>query len=143
VIVVDANVLLYAYNAGSPEHERCRTWLDEALAGPSPVAFTWLTILAFLRLATSPRIFQQPLTMAEAVAHVSRWLVVPTAVLLEAGPMHWELLKSTLLEAQAAGNLVTDGAIAALALENGAAVCTTDRDFRRFTGLRLIDPLAA
>ena len=143
MILVDANVLLYCYNAGSPEHERCRTWLDKAFADPSPVAFTWLTILAFIRVSTNQRIFQRPLTMAEAVATVSRWLVHSNAVLLEPGPGHWELLKTTLVDAQATGTLTTDAAIATIAMENGAAVCTTDRGFRRFTGLRLIDPLAA
>ena len=143
MILVDANVLLYCYNAGAAEHERCRTWLDRAFADVTPVAFTWLTILAFIRVSTSQRIFQQPLTMVEATANVSRWLARSNAVLLEPGPGHWEMLKEILLDAQATGPLTTDAAIAAIAIENGAALCTTDRDFRRFTGLRLIDPLAA
>lgn len=143
MILVDANVLLYAYNAGSAEHERCRDWFDRAFAEAPPVAFTWLTILAFIRVGTSQRIFQQPLTMTEALSTVSRWLTHSNAVLLEPGPGHWELLKATLLDGQATGPLTTDAAIAAIAIENGAAVCTTDRGFRRFSGLRLIDPLAA
>jgi toxin-antitoxin system PIN domain toxin len=142
LILVDANVLLYAYHPRSSHHDRCRRWLEAAFSGDGPVALCWLVVLAFLRISTSARAFEQPLTMAEALAIVSEWLALPAIVMVEPGPRHWETLHHMLSDAQVVGPMVTDAAIAALALEHGAAVCTTDRDFRRFSGLRLVDPLA-
>lgn len=143
MILVDANVLLYAYHPRSQHHERCRAWVERAFSGTAPVAVCWMVVLAFLRIGTNARAFEQPLTMAEAVAIVSEWLALPAVVLLEPGPKHWEILQQLLVEARVAGPLVTDAALAALAVEHGGAVCTTDRDFRRFQGLRIIDPLTA
>jgi toxin-antitoxin system PIN domain toxin len=143
VILVDVNVLLYAYHPRAPQHERCRSWLQNALGGDQPVALCWLVVLGFLRLSTSPRVFDVPLTIAEATAIVSGWLSRPQLVMLEPGDAHWGILQQVMTDAQISGPMVTDAAIAALALEHGAALCTTDRDFRRFDGLRLIDPLAA
>jgi uncharacterized protein len=143
LILVDANVLLYAYNSGAPQHGRCRGWLDEALAGPAPLAFSWLTVLAFLRLSTQVRVFQVPMPMSDATGAVSEWFAMPNVVMLDPGERYWEILAQLINTGQVRGPLVTDAAIAALALEHGAALCTTDRDFRRFDGLRLIDPLAA
>jgi toxin-antitoxin system PIN domain toxin len=142
VILVDANVLLYAYHPRAPQHEPCRSWLQDALGGDQPVALSWLGVLAFLRLSTSPRVFDAPLTMAEATAAVSSWLSRPQVIMVGPADRHWEVLQDVILDAQVAGAMVTDAALAALALEHGCAVCTTDRDFRRFKGLRLIDPTA-
>jgi uncharacterized protein len=142
LILVDANVLLYAYNIGAPQHGRCRAWLEKALAGPAPLAHSWLTILAFLRLSTHVRVFQEPMPMPEALGAVSEWLAMPNAVIVDPGERYWEILSGLIHAGQVRGPLVSDAALAALALEHGAAICTTDRDFRRFDGLRLIDPLA-
>jgi uncharacterized protein len=143
MILVDVNVLLYAYHPRAPQHESCRSWLQAALGGEQPLALCWLVVLAFLRLSTSPRVFDVPLTTSEAVIVVSGWLSRPQVVMLEPGERHWDILQDVLNDGQVSGPLMTDAAMAALALEHGAAVCTTDRDFRRFAGLRLIDPLAA
>jgi toxin-antitoxin system PIN domain toxin len=143
VILVDANVLLYAYNTGSPQHDRCRAWLDDALTGTVPVALSWFVILAFVRLSTHARVFREPLTMSEAVAIVSKWMSVPSVVVIDPGERYWQILRELMAEARVAGPLVSDAALAALALEHGASVCTTDRDFKRFEGLRLVDPLDA
>ena len=143
MILVDVNVLLYAYHPRASQHESCRSWLQRALAGEQPVALCWIVVLAFLRLSSSPRVFDVPLTVAEAAGIVSGWLSRPQVVLLEPGERHWDILQNVMIDAQVSGPLVTDAEIAALALEHGCAVCTTDRDFRRFDGLRLIDPLAA
>lgn len=143
MILVDVSVLLYAYHPRAPQHERCRSWLQDALTGEQPLALCWMVVLAFLRLGTSPRVFDIPLTVAEALAVVSGWLARPQVVLLEPGERHWELLQDVIVTGQVAGPMITDAAIAALALEHGCTVCTTDRDFRRFEGLRLIDPLAS
>ena len=141
--LIDANVLLYAYHPQAEQHKRCRAWLEGAFSGPTPVGLAWMTIQAFIRISTHPRVFEQPLSTDEAAAIVSGWLELPSLVLVEAGDRHWAIFRKLLREGQVVGPLVTDAALAALALEHGAALCTTDRDFTRFPGLRLISPLAA
>ena len=143
MILIDANVLLYAYNNGAPQHDRCRGWLETALAGPGPLAYSWLTIFAFLRLSTQVRVFHEPLPMSDALNAVSEWLAMPNAIILDPGERYWVLFERLIHAGQVRGSLVSDAALAALALEHGATICTTDRDFKRFDGLRLIDPLAA
>jgi len=143
VILVDANVLLYAYHPRAEQHERARTWFETTLSDLEPVGLAWSTILAFLRLATSARVFERPLSTAEAETIVSAWLAEPTVVLVDPGDRYWEILRTLLIDAQVTGPLVTDAALAALAIEQGATLVTTDRDFVRFRGLRLSNPLQA
>lgn len=143
MIVVDANVLLYAYHPRSEKHPACRAWVEETFSGPTPVGLPWVTTWAFLRIATNPRAFEQPLTMQEAAAIVSSWLDQPVVRRMEPGERYWEILTRLLLDAQITGPLVTDAAIAALAIENGATVCTTDLDFARFPQIRTVDPTRA
>ena len=139
--LLDANILLYAYNADSPHHEACRIWLEAALNGAEPVALPWQTVLAFIRIATNPRAVAQPLAVSQVCAIVDRWLQQPNVTSLAPAERFWPLLREQLLEARITGPLVTDAALAALALEHGAVLCSTDRDFRRFSGLALVDPL--
>ncbi len=143
MILVDANILLYAYNAEAEQHSRSRAWLEAALSGPDLVRFAWLTLWAFLRIATSPRVFYRPLSTSEAEDAVSSWLAQPIAGVLEPGERHWEILRGLLRDSQAVGPLVMDAALAAIALEHGAVLCTTDRDFSRFSGLKWTSPLVA
>jgi len=143
VILVDANVLLYAYQPRSEHHDRCRAWVAKAFSGEEPVCMAWVTILAFIRISTNPRIFEAPLSAGEAIAIVSSWLARPVVSILEAGEQCWEILRVLLVEAQISGPLVMDAFLAALALENGATLVTTDRDFSRFPKLRLSNPTAA
>jgi hypothetical protein len=140
VIFVDANVLLYAYNSSSEHHAACRRWLEDALNGSEQVGFPWQTLLAFLRISTNPRVFVRSLQAAEAAAIVDDWLARPQAVVVEPDHEFWPALKHQLQAAQVSGPLVSDAAIATLALQHGARLCTTDRDFARFAGLRTIDP---
>lgn len=140
MILVDANVLLHAYQPRSPQHERCRVWLEQAVSGQEPVCIAWVTVLAFIRISTNPRIFEAPLSAAEAIAIVSSWLERECVAVLEAGEQCWEILRGLLVEAQVSGPLVMDAFLAALALENGATLVTTDRDFSRFPKLRRSDP---
>jgi toxin-antitoxin system PIN domain toxin len=142
VILVDANVLLYAYQPRSESHQRCRAWVEEAFSGEEPVGLAWVTILAFIRISTSPRIFEQPLLAAEAVSAVSSWLERPSVSVLEAGERCWEIFRHLLVEAQVTGPLVMDDFLAAVALENGATLVTTDRDFARFPNLKVRNPAA-
>jgi uncharacterized protein len=141
VKLLDANILLYAHNTATEQHERARRWLEDALAGPVPVAFCWPTILAFLRIATSPRAVSRPLQIAEASSIVESWLAVPIATLLLPTDRHWEILGKLLVVGQASGPLVSDAHLAALAIEHGATLITNDRDFARFAGLRVDYPL--
>jgi len=141
MILVDANILLYAYHPRSDLHDVCRRWLEEAFSGPSPVHIAWITILAFLRISTSARVFERPLSMPEARAVVTGWLTAPAVSVLEPGDRYWEILSDLLVRSQVSGPLVTDAALAALALEHGVTVCTTDRDFTRFPGLKLQNPV--
>lgn len=134
--IVDANVLLYAVNASAPRHDRARRWLDGALAGREPVGFAWTVLLAFVRLATHPAVFERPLTPAEATGVVRAWLAQPAVVVVEPTPRHADLLAGLLAEAGTAANLVNDAHLAALALEHDAVVVTFDADFGRFAGLR-------
>lgn len=141
--LIDANLLLYAYHPASEHHDRARAWLEDALSGDEPVGLAWQTILAFLRLTTNPRVFETPISMAEAASVVSEWLAQPGVAILEPSERHWSLLQRLLSAAQAQGPLVADAHLAALAVEHGATLCTHDRDFARFPGLGVAYPLAA
>jgi toxin-antitoxin system PIN domain toxin len=139
--VLDLNVLLYAVNADGPRHARAHAWLEATLSTESSVAIPWTVILGFLRLATHPDVFQRPLTVEQAVGVVESWLERPSVVTLSPGTDHWTMLRDLLLEAGTAGNLTTDAHLAALAIEHGAELCSTDADFARFKTLRWINPL--
>jgi hypothetical protein len=143
VILVDANLLLYAYYPRAEQHGASRAWLEAALGGSQLVRFAWLTLWAFLRIGTNPRVFERPLTPSEASAAISSWLAQPAAGILEPGERHWEILRGLMSEGQTTGPLVMDAAIAAIAMEHGATLCTTDRDFARFPGLKWTNPLAS
>lgn len=143
MIIVDANLLLYAYDQGSPQHSASRQWLEDVLSGSAPVRFPWLSIWAFVRIATNPRVFVHPLSPAEAHTAVVAWLQQPNAAVIEPGERHLEILDTLMRDGQAAGPLVMDAALAAIAIEHGATLCSTDRDFARFPGLDWQDPLAS
>jgi len=143
MMLVDANLLLYAYDPAAREHEASRLWLEASLSGTVLVRFSWLTVWAFLRIITNPRVFERPLTMAEAEHHVSSWLAQPVAGILEPGDRHWEILRPLARDGQVSGPLVMDAALAAIAIEHGATLCTTDRDFARFPGLTWVNPIAS
>jgi hypothetical protein len=141
VILVDANLLLYAYNSSSDHHQASREWLEAALSGEERIGLSWTVLLAFLRLATTPRVFQEPLSMTEASAIVSDWLARPNVAVVYPTERHWEVLSSLLAVTRTRGKDVTGAHLAALALEHGGTFCTTDRDFARFPGLKTLDPL--
>lgn len=143
MILIDVNLLLHAYNSKAEQHERSRAWLEGVLSRPDFVRFAWLTLWAFLRIATSPRVFDRPLSTSEAEGAISSWLAQPVAGILEPGERHWEILRGLVRDGQAVGPLVMDAVLAAIALEHGATLCTTDRDFSRFSGLKWTNPLAA
>jgi toxin-antitoxin system PIN domain toxin len=141
VILVDANLLIYAHDVRSRLHQATRSWFNQILGAPRPVGLAWVTLLAFLRITTSSRALSSPLLVSEAVAVIDDLLQRPPVVVLQPGERHWSILQRCVMDGQAAGNLLTDAHLAALAIEHGAVLCTTDRDFARFPGLRWGNPL--
>jgi len=142
VTLIDVNIMLYSYDSSSPHHERARGWLEGIFSSSETVGLAWMTIAAFLRIGTTSRALKHPFTIAQAIEIVSGWLSRPTVSLLNPGERHWEILRHFLQEGQAPGPLVMDAHLAALAVEHGATLATTDKDFTRFPKLRLLNPLA-
>jgi toxin-antitoxin system PIN domain toxin len=141
VIVPDANVLLYAYHEGAPQNVRARRWVESAFSGSEPIGLTWQCITAFVRITTHNNVFAHPYTAPEALAIVRSWLAAGPVRILEPGARYFDIFADLLASSQASGPLVMDAALAAMAIEVGATLATTDRDFRRFDGLKLLDPL--
>lgn len=141
MILIDANILLHAYNTRSKDHESARRWLEATLSGTALVRLAWMTIWAFVRISTNPRAFEHPLSMSEARAIVTSWLDRPNADVVDPDERHWDILGALLDDGQTVGPLVMDAVLAAIAIEHGATLCTTDRDFSRFDGLTWTNPL--
>jgi hypothetical protein len=140
VKVVDANVLLYAVNSDAERHEQARSWLDSTLSGRGVVGFSWIALLAFIRLSTKPGLFPSPLSTQDAMDRVREWLAPGNAVLLESTDRHIDVLAGLLGSVGTSGNLINDAHLAALAIEHGGEVISYDHDFGRFPGLRWSPP---
>jgi uncharacterized protein len=133
--IVDANVLIYAVNSASPQHETAQQFLDASLNGAEPVGFAWVAMLAFLRITTRPGILASPLSVGAALEIVDAWLGQASAHIAHPGVRHAEILGNTLRLAGTGGNLTTDAHLAAIAIEYGAELWSFDTDFQRFSGL--------
>jgi len=142
MILVDANLLLYAANRAAPEHPRAVAWLDGQLNGTSRVGLPWPSLLAFVRLASNPVVLRRAVTPGEAWRQVEAWLACGPAWIPEPGPAHTELLGAFLRRPGTTSRLVPDAHLAALAVEHGLTLCSTDGDFARFPGLAWRNPLA-
>ena len=142
MILLDANLLLYAYDSSSQHHLKARQWLENTLSEHLPVRLAWITIVAFLRISTNRKIFENPLSISEATLIVKEWLEHPVVDVLNPTERHWFILSRLLSDGQASGPLVMDAHLAALAIEHGARLYTTDRDFSRFDDLQVINPLS-
>ena len=138
----DVNLLLYAVDSTSPRHEAARRWLEERLSGTETFGFAWTVLLAFVRLSTHRSVFERPLTLAQAFDLVDEWLAQPSAAVLHPTDRHAAVVRELLEPVGAAGNLVVDAHLAALAIEHGATLASSDRDFGRFPRLAWVDPLA-
>jgi len=136
VVIVDANVLLYAVDRASAHHEDARSWLDASLDGAEAVGLAWVALLAFVRIGTNPAILPKPMSADEAAGQAEAWLGAPAAVLVEPTTRHVGVLRGLLRGTGTAGNLVTDAHLAALAVEYGADIVSYDRDFARFAEVR-------
>jgi hypothetical protein len=141
MILVDVNLLLYAYDSTSRFHEQAKPWWEHTLSQPAPVGLPWATLLAFLRIATNPRVLTSPMDIAEASEHVESWIARPMVHIVQPTERHWEILQDLLVSTRSRANHVPDAHLAALAIEHGATLQTTDRDFARFPNLAWNNPL--
>ncbi|HEX4133671.1 MAG TPA: type II toxin-antitoxin system VapC family toxin [Bryobacteraceae bacterium] len=141
MIILDANLLIYAVNADAPLNRKAKSWLESALSGQETIGFPWNVLLAFLRLTTRPGLFRRPLTMETAFGLLASWLDQPSATIVHPGPRHLIVLRDLLAPLGTGGNLTSDAHLAALAIEHGAELCSSDTDFARFNGLKWRNPL--
>ena len=142
MILVDANILLYAENSLHPRNREARTWWDDQLSGSRSVYLCWTVLSAFIRIGTNPRVFEHPLSLEQAVARVQSWLEQPCTRVVRPTDRHWTVFQQMLSDGQAVANLVTDAHLAALAIEHGCELASTDSDFARFSKLKWINPLS-
>ena len=141
MILVDANLLIYAVDANAPRHAQARPWLEDLLSGTTAVGLAWVVILAFIRITTRPGILAKPLSTERAMEFVNSWLDQPYVTAVGPGEHHWRVLRNLLKTTGTAGNLVSDAHLAAIAIEHGAAIYSTDHDFKRFPGIEHVNPL--
>ncbi len=141
MILVDANLLLYAEDRLSPRHAQACAWWDAQLSGASPVCLSWIVLDAFIRIGTNPRVFSHPLSLDQALSRVESWMAQPCVRIVQPTERHWTVFRKMALAGQATANLVTDAHLAALAMEHGCELVSTDSDFSRFPGLRWRNPL--
>lgn len=142
MILVDANILLYAEDSLQSRHQRARSWWDDQLSGTGAVCLCWTVLSAFIRIGTNPRIFEHPLSLEQALVRVQSWLDQPCTRVVRPTERHWTVFKQLLTDGQAVANLVTDAHLAALAIEHGCELASTDSDFARFPKLKWRNPIA-
>jgi toxin-antitoxin system PIN domain toxin len=142
LILVDANILLYAEDSLQPRHHQARAWWDGQLSGTGVVCLCWTVLSAFIRIGTNPRVFEHPLSLEQALARVQSWLDQPCTRIVRPTERHWTVFKQVLTDGQAVANLVTDAHLATLAIEHGCELASTDSDFARFPKLKWRNPLA-
>jgi toxin-antitoxin system PIN domain toxin len=141
VNLVDANILLYAHFGRYTRHKRARAWLKSQLDGPEPVGLPWPSILAFLRVATNPHVFPNPISTLDAWDQVREWLSSETAWIPQPTEHHADVLAELLLQPGVTGKLIMDAHLAALAIEHGLTLYSADTDFARFRTLKWVNPL--
>jgi len=142
VILVDANLLIYAHVESFSQHKSALAWLDRQLNGSTRVGIPWDSLLAFLRLVTNARVFERPESVSNAWKQVRAWLSCDVVWIPQPTERHAELLEDLLAQPGVQGNLVPDAHMAALAVEHGLTLCSTDGDFARFPSLRWQNPIA-
>ncbi len=143
MILVDANILLYATIIDYPQHKRARAWFESQLNASSLVGIPWASLLAFLRIGTNRRLFSKPFAVTDAWARVSEWLDLPNVWIPLESERHADILGDLLEKTQSSASLVSDAHLAALAISHGLTLCSCDRDFARFPGLHWENPLRA
>jgi toxin-antitoxin system PIN domain toxin len=141
MILVDTNLLIYAVDTDSPRHPVALAWLNETVSSSVLIGLPWAVLTGFIRITTNHRVMRSPMNVEKALAYVNLFLQQPNVSPLNPGEKHWLIMNSLLRDSGTAGNLVTDAHIAAIAIEHGYTVYSADNDFKRFTGLRHINPL--
>ncbi len=141
LILLDANLLVYAYTPESPRHAAASTWLEEVLNGSTKVGLPWPTLLAFARLMGNPSVVSEPVPLNQAWTHVKVWLELPQTWIPLPTERHPQIF-GRLIEEESKADLAADAHLAALAIEHGLTVCSTDSDFARFLEVRWENPLA-
>ena len=139
--VVDLNVLLYVVNENAPHHQALLSWWESAVNGDESIGLPWVVLLGFLRIATNPKIFPNPLAPATAISKIDACLSLGNTYLVTEKEEHWEILRTLVADAGTAGNLTTDAHLASLAISHGAVLVSCDSDFARFRGLRWENPI--
>jgi uncharacterized protein len=142
VILIDVNILVYAHVGSFSQHQKAKDWLDRQLSGVAAVGLPWPSLLAFLRLVTNPRIFDRPEPTGDAWRQVRTWLACESAWIPQPTQRHLEIVGELLALPGIQGSLVPDADLAALAIEHGLTLCSTDGDFARFPGLNWVNPIA-
>ena len=142
MILVDANILLYAEDSLHPRNQQAREWWDGRLSQTETVCLCWTVLSAFIRIGTNPRVFEHPLSLEQALARVQSWLDQPCTRVVRPTERHWTVFQQMLTDGQAIANLVTDAHLAALAIEHGCELASTDSDFARFPKLKWSNPLS-
>jgi toxin-antitoxin system PIN domain toxin len=143
MILVDVNLLVYTWDRKSPSHEAAAQWLDGKLSGTARVGLPWECLLGFMRVVTNPRIYERPATVSAAWTQAEHWLSAKNAWIPTPGLRHREILGALLDRLGGGAKLIPDAHLAALAIEHGLALCSTDGDFARYEGLRWVNPLNA
>ena len=139
--IVDINLLIYAINKDTPHHSKARKWLEYSLSSDEPFGFAWIVILGFLRIITNGRIMPRPLAPDVALDTIDEWLQQPPSLTIVPSQQHWSIFKEILMPLGTAANLTSDAHLAALAIEHGARLYSTDNDFSRFKSLRWTNPI--
>ena len=143
MILVDVNVLVYASIRHFAQHERCRDWLEARLSDGLPVGMPWHSVLGFMRIVTRPRVLTRPLASETVWGLVKSWLDLDCVFIPQLTERHGAVFGGLISGGKVSGNLIPDAHLAALAIEHGLTLCSTDGDFARFEGLRWFDPLRA
>jgi uncharacterized protein len=143
MILPDVNVLVHAHNADSAVHAAARRWWDECLAGSQGIGLAWAVLLGFVRITTNRKIVARPLSPADVMARIERWLALPQVHIAQPSDQHFVRLRVELERLGTAGNLTTDAHLAVLAMERGYVLCSTDADFARFPALRWMNPCSS
>ncbi len=141
MLAPDVNVLVYAFREELPEHDACRVWLEGVVRADAAFAVFDVVLSGFVRVVTHPRVFKTPTPLDAALDFTDVVRTRPNAVVVQPGPRHWSVFERLCRESRARGNLIADAYLAALAIESGCEWVTTDRDYARFDGLKLLNPL--
>lgn len=142
MVIPDANLLIYSYQTKTSQHKAALAWLEKTFSGSDTIGLTWITLWAFIRINSNPRVWRnQASSVSELFDRIDEWQEQSNVVLVNPGPRHKQILRSLMVESGAVGNLASDAVLAAIAIEHAATLASTDRYFRHFSGLRWVNPL--